>query len=38
MTGFIVDEGCLYAVLKGTDGNTQLYDKQAFSLDHQRGA
>ena len=31
MTGFIVDEGCLYAVLKGTDGNTQLYDKQALA-------
>ena len=31
MTGFIVDGGCLYAVLKGTDGNTQLYDKQALA-------
>ena len=31
MTGFIVDDGCLYAVLKGTDGNTQLYDKQALA-------
>ena len=31
MTGFIVDEGCLYAVLKGTDGDTQLYDKQALA-------
>ena len=31
MTGFIVDEGCLYAVLKGTDGDIQLYDKQALA-------
>ena len=31
MTGFIVDESCLYAVLKGTDGDTQLYDKQALA-------
>ena len=31
MTGFIVDDGCLYAVLKGTDGDTQLYDKQALA-------
>ena len=31
MTGFIVDEGCLYAVLKGTDGDTQLDDKQALA-------
>ena len=31
MTGFIVDEGCLYAVLKGTDGDTKLYDKQALA-------
>ncbi len=31
MTGFIVDEGCLYAVLKGTDGYSQLYDKQALT-------
>ena len=31
MTGFIVDEGCLYAVLKGADGDTQLYDKQALA-------
>ena len=31
MTGFIIDEGCLYAVLKGTDGDTQLYDKQALA-------
>ena len=29
MTGFIVTNGCLYAVLKGTDGNQHLYDKQA---------
>ena len=31
MTGFIVDEGCLYAVLKGAEGDTQLYDKQALA-------
>ena len=31
MTGFIVDEGCLYAVLKVADGDTQLYDKQALA-------
>ena len=31
MTGFIVDEGCLYAVLKGADGDSQLYDKQALT-------
>ena len=31
MTGFIIDEGCLYAVLKGTDGDTQLYNKQALA-------
>ena len=31
MTGFIIDEGCLYAVLKGTDGDTKLYDKQALA-------
>ena len=31
ITGFIVDEGCLYAVLKGTDGDTKLYDKQALA-------
>ena len=31
MTGFIVDEGCLYAVLKETDGDTKLYDKQALA-------
>ena len=31
MTGFIVDGGCLYAVLKGTDGDPQLYDKQALA-------
>ena len=31
MTGFIVDEGCLYAVLEATDVDTQLYDKQALA-------
>ena len=31
MTGFIVDEGCLYAVLKGADGDTQLYNKQTLA-------
>ena len=31
MTGFIIDEGCLYAVLKGAEGDTQLYDKQALA-------
>ena len=31
MTGFIVTNGCLYAVLKGTDGNQHLYDKQALA-------
>ena len=31
MTGFIVDEGCLYAVLKGQDGYSQLYDQQALA-------
>ena len=31
MTGFIMDDGCLYAVLKGTDGDTKLYDKQALA-------
>ena len=31
MTGFIVDEGCLYAVLKEAEGDTQLYDKQALA-------
>ena len=31
MTGFIVDDGCLYAVLEGQDGDTQLYDKQALA-------
>ena len=31
MTGFIVDDGCLYAVLKGAEGDTQLYDKQALA-------
>ena len=31
MTGFIVDEGCLYAVLKEPTGETQLYDRQALA-------
>ena len=31
MTGFIVDEGCLYAVLKGQDGYSELYDQQALA-------
>ena len=31
MTGFIVDEGCLYAVLKEPTGETQLYDRQALT-------
>ena len=31
MTGFIVDEGCLSAVLKGQDGETQLYDHTALA-------
>ena len=31
MTGFIVTNGCLFAVLKGTDGDQQLYDKQALA-------
>ena len=31
MTGFIVDEGCLYAVLKEPSGETQLYDRQALA-------
>ena len=38
MTGFIVKEGCLYAVLKSPSGETRLYDSQASSLDRQRGA
>ena len=31
ITGFIVDEGCLYAVLKEPTGKTQLYDRQALA-------
>ena len=31
MTGFIVANGCLFAALKGTDGDQQLYDKQALA-------
>ena len=31
MTGFIVDGGCLYAVLKGQDGETQLYGSTALA-------
>ena len=31
MTGFIVDNGCLYAVLEGQDCETQLHDKQALA-------
>ena len=31
MTGFIVDDGCLYAVLKTPSGDTRLYDKQALA-------
>ena len=38
MTGFIVDGGCLYAVLKGQDGETQLYGSTRIGMDHQRSA
>ena len=38
MTGFIVDEGCLYAVLKGQDGYSQLYDQQALAWIISEGA
>ena len=31
MTGFIVDEGCMYAVLKEPTGETLLYDRQALA-------
>ena len=31
MTGFIVDEGCLYAVLKEPTGEMQLYYRQALA-------
>ena len=31
MTGFISDNGCLYAVLKEPTGETSLYDRQALA-------
>ncbi len=31
MTGFIIKEGCLYAVLKSPSGETRLYDSQALA-------
>ena len=31
MTGLIVDEGCLYAILKEPTGETPLYDRQALA-------
>ena len=31
MTGFIVDKGCLYTVLKERTGETSLYDRQALA-------
>ena len=31
MTGFVIDNGCLYAVLKEPTGETQLYNRQALA-------
>ena len=31
MTGFIVEDGCLYAVLKEPTGETSMYDRQALA-------
>ena len=31
MTGFIVEDGCLYAVLKEPTGESSMYDRQALA-------